>query len=60
MSATVFCTICHALAQAHAFEAPGDGDAALQILADDFGLPGFILKLRQRPERRRSCRWSCW
>ena len=42
----------HALAQAHAFKAAGDGDAPLQILADDFGLAGFILKIRKRTERR--------
>ena len=50
----------HPLAQAHALESPGDRDVALQILAEDFGLPRFVCKFGQRSERRRSFRWSCW
>ena len=41
-----------ALAQAHAFEAARNGHTPLQVLANDLGLAGFILKIRQRAERR--------
>jgi hypothetical protein len=40
------------LPQADAFEAAGDRDIALQVLAADLRLAGLLLNVRQRPQRR--------
>ena len=42
----------YSLSQAYAFKTPRHRDVALQILAANFGLAGFVLKFRQRTERR--------
>jgi len=40
----------HAVAEIHAFEAGGDGDIALQVLAPDFGFgPGISTTLAREP-----------
>ena len=53
-SATACCTSSIPLPEAHAFEPAGDRDVALQILAANFGLAGFILKRRRASRASRS------